>query len=141
MVVSRFQAHKTKPSFIATLVLKLLSTKEEEAVLEKEQKLLKCCGLGAEGEKKTGSLPANTPNASGMPGLAPPFGALPWTCFGNAVPNFQSFEQGLMSGTQMFHRPSLSPTPRHRQPFVGKQVCYRCNKAGHFAKDCFASKS
>ena len=41
MILMRFHAHKSKPSFVAALILKLVASKEEEVILEKEQKLLK----------------------------------------------------------------------------------------------------
>ncbi|WAR10438.1 hypothetical protein MAR_035514 [Mya arenaria] len=45
MLISRFQAHKDQSAFGAALVLKLLSSKDEEFVLDKEQKMLKTFGL------------------------------------------------------------------------------------------------
>ena len=44
LVLSRFVAHKGKPSFAASLMLTLLSTKEEAAIYEKEQKMIKRFG-------------------------------------------------------------------------------------------------
>ena len=41
MILRRFHAHESKPSFVAALILKLVASKEEEVILEKEQKLLK----------------------------------------------------------------------------------------------------
>ena len=41
MILSRFHANKANPGFAAQLILKLLSTKEEESILDKEQKMLK----------------------------------------------------------------------------------------------------
>ncbi len=45
MILSRFQANKASPMFAASLVLKLLSSKEEEAILDKEQRLMKQFGM------------------------------------------------------------------------------------------------
>ncbi|CAC5395698.1 unnamed protein product [Mytilus coruscus] len=45
LILSRFHIHKNRPNFAAALVLKLVCNKEEEAVLDKEQKLLKTFGL------------------------------------------------------------------------------------------------
>lgn len=45
MILARFQANKPTPRFAAALVLKLLSSKEEEAILDKEQKLMKQFGM------------------------------------------------------------------------------------------------
>ena len=41
LILSRFHTHKITPSFAAALVLKLICSKEEEIILDKEQKLLK----------------------------------------------------------------------------------------------------
>ena len=41
IVLSRFVGHKGKPSFAASLMLTLLSTKEEATIYEKEQKMIK----------------------------------------------------------------------------------------------------
>lgn len=51
MVLSRFHAHKATPSFVAHLILKLVSNKEEETILEKEQKLMKHFGLDLKTKK------------------------------------------------------------------------------------------
>ena len=40
LIISGFHTHKRKPAFAAALVLKLLFSKEEEVVLDKEQKLM-----------------------------------------------------------------------------------------------------
>ena len=45
LILSRFHIHKNKPKVAADLVLKLVCTKEEEAVLDKEHKLLKAYGI------------------------------------------------------------------------------------------------
>ncbi len=45
MILARFQANKPTPRFAAALVLELLSSKEEEAILDKEQKLMKQFGM------------------------------------------------------------------------------------------------
>lgn len=41
LIISRSHTHK--PAFAAALVLKLLCNKEEEAILDKEQRLMKSC--------------------------------------------------------------------------------------------------
>ena len=41
MILRPFHAHKSKPSFLAALILKIVASKEEEVILDKEQKLLK----------------------------------------------------------------------------------------------------
>ena len=53
MILSRFHAHKATPSFVAHLVLKLVSNKDEESILEKEQKLMKHFGLDLKTKKGT----------------------------------------------------------------------------------------
>ena len=45
LILSRFHIHKNRPAFAAALVLKLVCSKEEEAVLDKEQKLMKSFGF------------------------------------------------------------------------------------------------
>ena len=47
MAVTRFLYQKANPSFAANLVVKLLSTKAEEAVLVEETKLIRCFGAAA----------------------------------------------------------------------------------------------
>ena len=53
MILSRFHAYKATPSFVAHLVLKLVSNKDEESILEKEQKLMKHFGLDLKTKKGT----------------------------------------------------------------------------------------
>ena len=45
LILSRFHIHNNRPAFAAALVLKLVCSKEEEAVLDKEQKLMKSFGF------------------------------------------------------------------------------------------------
>ena len=45
LILSRFHIHKNRPAFAAALVLKLVCSKEEEVVLDKEQKLMKSFGF------------------------------------------------------------------------------------------------
>ena len=45
LLLNRFHIHKNRPAFAAALVLKLVCSKEEEAVLDKEQKLMKSFGF------------------------------------------------------------------------------------------------
>ena len=45
LILSRFHIHKNRPAFAAALMLKLVCSKEEEAVLDKEQKLMKSFGF------------------------------------------------------------------------------------------------
>ncbi len=45
LILSRFQVNKANPIFAASLVLKLLSSKEEEAILDKESRLMKQFGM------------------------------------------------------------------------------------------------
>ena len=85
MIVARFNAHKSKPSFVAALVLKLLCSKEEEAMLEKEQTLLKCFGMGMQEHSKAMQPPCyagftNTPFAPHSSG------AWPWAPAANIYP-------------------------------------------------------
>jgi len=130
MLLSRFHVHRSRPSFVATLVLKLMSTKDEEAVLDKEQKLLKSFGIAKEEKPpvtkapttSTVSASANVPAAFSWPGM--PYHMPPQPFFYPGGPSAYATPrpQSSGAGTRAF---------RPRAP-----SCFRCHKVGHFVKDC-----
>ena len=133
LILRRFHVHKKlNPSFVGNMVLTQISSKEEEAVLNKEQKLYKRFNMGYPGG--TGS---NTPvwgRGVAQPQMPEPFwsgGQLPtWH-----IPQTQVYmPQPQMQIPQPRFGPISSPRLRHSSP--NKQICFRCNKPGHFVKNC-----
>ena len=131
LILSRFHLHKAKPSFAAALVLKLVCTKEEETILEKEQKLMKRFGLDL---NATYQVAAESNNM------------YPWQFnqsanqwgWGAGFPSPQGAQANfpLFRGAPRFVRPSGG---RMRMPVRAQtrpQLCYKCFKPGHFVKDC-----
>ena len=104
MIVTRFNAHKSKPSFVAALVLNLLCSKEEEAVLEKEQKLLKCFGMGMQEHSKAMQPPCYA-GFTNTPFTPHSSGAWPWALAANFQPDMQTYTQGL----PLNPRPGFNP--------------------------------
>ena len=141
IVLSRFVAHKGKPSFAASLMLTLLSTKEEATIYEKEQKMIKRFGEGAlpSSSSKTTTSDANPPQAS----PAYPVQTWPMNSAGMplVLPQMVPFWQSNM-GVPLPPMPSAanpirSPRPRlNTTPYANKAVCFRCRKPGHFSRDC-----
>ena len=123
MMLSRFHVHKEKPSFVAALVLKVLCTKEEEIILEKEQKLLKSFSS----DVKLGNHPDTTVRqpAPTLPNPVWPMGMWQYPSpfmppsYGGPMPRFE-------------HGQSYRPRARG----TGSIVCYRCKKQGHIVRDC-----
>ena len=123
MILARFHANKACPGLAAQLVLKFLSTKEEEGVLEKEFKVKKQYAYGYPG---------------GMP-MRHMFN--PYNPYDMYRPGFDMYRPGF----DMYRPKSAvspwarSPTPyqrmRHSAPRL-PGVCYNCNKPGHLIKNC-----
>lgn len=118
MLISRFQAHRTDSRFASALVVKLLSSKEEEIVLDKEQKMLKLFGNKREDSMQsvTGGLVQGG------------------HCNSQVWPNYQ-FPQSPLAfqprGVFGYQRPFRF---RSRAPM--KLSCFRCHAPGHMVKDC-----
>jgi len=112
LILSRFHIHKNKPSFAAALVLKLVCNKEEEAVLDKEQKLLKTFGFH---DKQENQHMYNNVPAMGYGMIGTQMHNAPY------MPRF------------------TNPGRRFRPWFQASQapmLCFRCNKPGHLVRDC-----
>ena len=54
IILSRFRVRKSTPSFVTHLILKLVSTKDNESILAKEQKLMTHLGIELMGKKGSG---------------------------------------------------------------------------------------
>lgn len=108
MVLACFQANKTVPAFAAKLVLKLLSTKEEEAILDKEQNLFKQFAMAPMPRAWHPDM-YSSGAAFGPHIMQPPFS--PW------------------------NRPQGLARPRMTQA-RGNGLCFRCKRPGHQIRDC-----
>ena len=153
MVLKRFYVHKkvnSNPSFVGSMVLAQISTKEEETVLSKEHKVYKQYNMSypwAQQGYYSGPYPGGYPG--GTMNHAPGWG------YGGAPPQMQApfypGGQGPMFNMSQTHaymyqpqhqqqmgqpRYGVNSRPRHRQASPGKQMCFRCNKPGHFVKNC-----
>ena len=135
MILRRFHAHKSNPSFMAALVLKLVSSKDEEAILEKEQRLLKHFKdrKGDPSKDVTGSAFHN----------ASPFPAFNWGFGGyGMMPQLQpSLPAPGPQSTPLFTpfmRPVSSVTSRSTRLGGSNRdiICYRCRKPGHMIRNC-----
>lgn len=120
LVLKRFHIHKRQhPSFVGHLVLKLISSKEEESVLEKEQKMFKHFSMSYQGGA------SSSPSAWGM-------GSAPYPQFPGSTP-FWPQGPAYMHSQQRFTPPFR---PRFRQAPPSRQICFKCNKPGHYVKNC-----
>lgn len=131
MILSRFHVNKSKPSFVAALVLKLLSSKEECLILDAEQKLKKIFDTNTSSAMQTPAW--GTPYANVFPNLATPG---PSSAFPGMQPTFPwsaPYQPFAPRGSSS----SFSPRPRMRTPFSGRpQLCFRCRRPGHLIRDC-----
>ena len=117
LILSRFHSHKSNPTFAAALVLKLVCSKEEEQILDKEQKLMKNFGMYNKQENAFESNYGLNHMITQQQGFG--VGRFPYS-FGPPPPRFSY-------NPRRFLRP--------RAP-VSAVVCYRCNKPGHMIRDC-----
>ena len=140
IVLSRFVAHKGKPSFAASLMLTLLSTKEEATIYEKEQKMIKRFGdetppPSVASQAYMSPLQAAIAlqqmaqtwptNSAGIP-MGTPLPITPFTMNNYPPPPMARIN------------PVRGPRPRTMTPQYGvnKAVCFRCRRPGHFSRDC-----
>ena len=110
LILNRFHVYKSQPKFAAALTLKLICTKEEETVLDKEQKLLKSFPLHDNVQA------ANFfQQGSGFMGGPHPF-----------------------QNNHPYVLPNRYPVPpRRMRPRVSSTiVCFKCNRPGHVVRDC-----
>lgn len=107
MILSRFHANKSNPGFAAHLILKLLSTKEEESILDKEQKMLKQYAY------------------PGMP-------MRPW---GYGYDMLQVYPPQQASAFSPWLRPTVPPRMRPTPPRPAS-LCFKCKRPGHQIKFC-----
>ncbi|CAC5370045.1 unnamed protein product [Mytilus coruscus] len=119
LILSRFHIHKNRPNFAAALVLKLVCNKEEEAVLDKEQKLLKTFGLN-DVHSDNYNMQSHNFNLHG--------------------PGFMGGSFGQTQGHTYGMPPRFSGSPRRGRPRGNNHnLCFKCNKPGHFVRDCTAT--
>ena len=106
-ILSLFHANTSNPGFAVQLILKLLSSKEEESILDKEQKMLK---------------------QYTCPGMV----MRPW---GQGYDMFHAFplQQHIPSFANW--RPSFMP--RLRPPMIRPSgLCFKCKRPGHQISKC-----
>lgn len=138
MILGRFHAHKSRPSFVAALVLKLVSSKDEETILEKEQKLMKHFGIDLKEKVTASSVPKdaiNTPQAQS-------YFPVNWG-YGGYV-GMPPFTTQPMSGHMPYPMPSFLPPvrpssavgPRNQRYSSPIKECFRCRRTGHMVKNC-----
>ncbi|MES9884566.1 MAG: zinc finger CCHC domain-containing protein [Sedimenticola sp.] len=130
MLLSRFHVHKGKPSFVAAFVLKNLSTKEEELILDREQKLIKAFGIG-NSHTYTASNDSPMFSGSNLPG------AHEWS-WGSPSPGpvLPMPHPQRMSGPPHFQRRGGYQRFRFHQQSPSKLTCFRCQRLGHLVRDC-----
>ena len=138
MIFRRFHAHKSNPSFVAALVLKLVSSKDEEAILEKEQRLLKNFKDQKDkpGKSETASSSNRYVNMFPLNWGFGGYGMMP-----QLLPALPS--QGSQPAPPFTHfmRPASSMTTKFNRQGGGHQevICYRCRKPGHMVRNCPAN--
>ena len=112
MILRRFHAHKSNPSFVAALVLKFVSSEDEEAILEKEQRRLKHFKDQKEKSGESETLSSSNHNVNMFPlnwgfwryGMMPQLlPALPSQASQPAAP-FTHFMRPVSSMTTKFNR-------------------------------------
>lgn len=113
LILSRFHIHKSRPIFAAALVLKLVCSKEEEAVLDKEQKLMKSFHM-TDNSNADYSI-VNQHHFSSWAGPVGPY-----------------FRQPYVMPPRLPSHAQRRPRPR----FSSSQLCFKCNKPGHLVRDC-----
>ena len=133
MILRRFHAYKSKPSFVAALILKLVASKEEEVILDKEQKLLKY--FNDQSDKPSGK---DKPSAQAHEGMVPinwklgAHGLMPQ--FLNSMPLQMPPKPPL---TPLMRSASSMPMKGNRQGAGNKDIiCYKCRKPGHIIRNC-----
>ena len=134
MILKRFHKHKSKPSFVAALILKLVATKEEEVVLEKEQKLLK--HFKDDNQKTSEKEPAVSQMHETMAPFNFRFGAYSFPPQFYPPMPFQ-VPQAVPPGTPFMRSASAMHTKSGRQNGGNREIiCYRCRKSGHMIRNC-----
>jgi len=128
LVLRRFSYYRGLPD-MGQLVLSLLSTKEEAAILEKERKFFKKSGR----EDVQG---ANAQQGSYGWRAGPPHGA---SGYAQTAPSPQGspgrWHHGQLQWSQNPY-PQWQPRRRQSGPRGRSDECYRCHRLGHIMRDC-----
>ncbi|XP_071148243.1 uncharacterized protein [Mytilus edulis] len=119
LILSRFHIHKSRPNFAAALVLKLVCNKEEEAILDKEQKLLKTFGFA---DDDNYNMQSHNLYMHGQGFMGNSFGQAQGHSYGMS-PRF------------------TGPPRRGRGRGNSHNLCFKCNKPGHYVRDCPANQN
>lgn len=149
LILQRFTHNSSKPN-VGQLIMTLLSTKEESALLEKERKFLKstthqtptkaAADAPGEGAHAEGRLPPASPTAMGHP--QDPYSLYhQWATMVGAQPQFSPpGRYGRRGGSYSPHRSGRGRYPHRDDSRESRDQredkCYRCGRPGHFARDC-----
>ena len=140
MLINRFHIHKSKPSFVGSLVLANLCSKMEESILSNERKLMKnwegdSVRSGATGVRDTKIANANMPGVASQAAPGGFMGSYGGMGFANPFMGYMGVPNSpCLGGMGYLSPPGTSMHPsRHTRPPVR---CHNCFKLGHIQRFC-----